>query len=202
MSAWSPSQRPRSTRTPRFPGFPGILRSGLSEPDHPLSLPPVDESLLSLRLRQRAGLALAVLFLIRCLWLPAHLAFEHHQSPAASGAAAFGFAHALDHGHDHGHGHGPGHLHGHDSDRENPSCPDLPHPHAAADHQPDMRAPRMLQGTLQGALLGVPLAIQPAPVESLLPEPESRRAANGQTQEFVFGRSPPARPPVRAPPIA
>ncbi len=86
--------------------------------------------------RRSAYLALAVLFLLRAVWIPAHLAMEPHCLPLAPATAG---DHAA-HGHAHGHSHPHSHPHTHDVAAIDPDdggdVPEpSPHePHPASDH--------------------------------------------------------------------
>lgn len=142
--------------------------------------------------------ALAVLFLLRSLWVPAHLALEPHSHSVPGGGSDLQ-SESVDRGHVHRDGMGF-HVHDHgllrqtpDNDGRDERSPHAPHP--ATDHDVNPVVPQAR----------VVLAAEPAALGTALEairDLELRWDPIRATASAPGGRSPPPRPPTRAPPLA
>ena len=143
-------------------------------------------------------IAFAVLFVLRSLWFPAHLALEpHDHSPTGRGSGLQ--SETSDHGNLHRHG---GSVHVHDQGARAKSTDEggderAPHPrHPATDHKLDPMSPQV-----RSALSPEPVTIVSAAWAVNL-DLGLRRDPSRTTASAPGGRSPPPRPPTRAPPLA
>ncbi len=141
--------------------------------------------------QNRLKIAFAVLFLLRSLWVPAHVALEPHDH-SLPGAALQN--EAADHGHSHGDGGG---FHVHDQGASGQEDEDPPDPrHPATDHRLDPLAPQA-----RTVLSPEPVAVVVIALVANL-DLELRRDPSRATASAPGGRSPPPRPPTRAPPLS
>ncbi len=143
--------------------------------------------------QNRLKIAFAVLFLLRSLWVPAHVALEPHDHSLPGAALQ---SEAANQGHSHGDG-GGFHVHdqvtpGQDEGRDERP----PHPrHPATDHRLDPLAPQA-----RTVLFPEPVAVVGTALVANL-DLELRRDQSRATASAPGGRSPPPRPPSRAPPL-
>ena len=143
--------------------------------------------------QNRLKIAFAVLFLLRSLWVPAHVALEPHDHSLPGEALQ---SEATDHGHSHGDG-GGFHVHDDRAPGQDEGRDERPHPrHPATDHRLDPLAPQA-----RAVLSPEPVAVVGFALVANL-DLELRRDPSRATASAPGGRSPPPRPPTRAPPLS
>ena len=139
--------------------------------------------------------ALVVLFMLRSIWVPAHLAVEPHGHPL-SGTGPAAHDHRVEHSHNHGQG-GHTHLVRRDAEAQQPEGerrPEPEDPHSVVDHWLDTVAP-----SARTFVSPEPVCAQT--VVAAVVEQGLRGGVVAAGGAPPAGRSPPPRPPVRGPPF-
>ena len=139
--------------------------------------------------------ALVVLFLVRTIWVPAHLAVEPHGHPL-SGAGSVAHDHRVEHRHSPEQG-AHTHLVRNDAEGQQPDDqrrPEPEDPHPVVDHWLETVAP-------SARTFVSPDPVCEQTVVAAVVEQGLRGGVVAAVGSPPAGRSPPPRPPVRGPPI-